>query len=144
MKVKEFLNQLDDKRIVAAIAESERQTSGQIRVFISNKEIEDPYERAKARFISLGMDKTSNRNAVLIYFAPRSHKFAVIGDTGVHERCGNAFWTQLIATMQGSLKNQQFTEAVVIAVEKCGALLAEHFPPDSNGTNELPNEVERD
>jgi len=33
---------------------------------------------------------------------------------------------------------------VILAVEKCGALLAEHFPPDPNGTNELPDQVERD
>jgi len=144
MKVQAFLKELDEQRIVAAIAESERQTSGQIRVFVSSKEIEDAYERAKARFLALGMEKTRDRNAVLIYFAPRSHKFAVVGDTAVHERCGDDFWTQLIGVMSASLKNQQFTEAVIHAVEKCGALLAEHFPPNPNGTNELPDQIERD
>ena len=144
MKVKAFLHQLDEKRIVAAIAESERHTSGQIRVFVSEKEIEDAFERAKARFVALGMEQTRNRNAVLIYFAPRSHKFAVVGDTAVHERCGEDFWRQLIGVMQESLKNRQFTEAVILAVEKCGALLAQHFPPDADGTNELPDQIERD
>ena len=144
MKVKAFLHQLDEKRIVAAIAESERHTSGQIRVFISDKEIESAFERAKARFVALGMEQTRNRNAVLIYFAPRSHQFAVVGDTAVHERCGEEFWRQLIGVMQESLKNRQFTEAVILAVEKCGALLAQHFPPDADGTNELPDQIERD
>jgi len=114
------------------------------RVFVSEKEIEDAFERAKARFVALGMEQTRNRNAVLIYFAPRSHKFAVVGDTAVHERCGEDFWRQLIGVMQESLKNRQFTEAVVLAVEKCGALLAQHFPPDADGTNELPDQIERD
>ena len=66
MKTKEFVQELDDQRIVAAIAESERHTSGEIRVFISSNEIEDAYERAKARFLALGMDQTRDRNAVLI------------------------------------------------------------------------------
>lgn len=144
MKVQAFRHQLDEPRIVAAIAESERHTSGQIRVFISEKEIEDAFERAKARFLALGMEQTRNRNAVLIYFAPRSHKFAVVGDTGVHERCGEDFWRQLIGVMQESLKNRQFTEAVILAIEKCGALLAQHFPPEADGTNELPDQIERD
>jgi uncharacterized membrane protein len=144
MKVRAFLNQLDEQQVVAAIAESERHTSGQIRVFVSDKEIEDAFERAKARFVALGMEQTRNRNAVLIYFAPRSHKFAVVGDTAVHERCREDFWRQLIGVMQESLKNRQFTEAVVLAVEKCGALLAQHFPPDADGTNELPDQIERD
>ena len=144
MKVQEFLSQLDEERIVAAIGASERRTSGQIRVYISSKEIENAYERAKARFVALGMEKTRDRNAVLIYFAPRSHQFAVVGDTAVHERCGDGFWTELVGVMRASLKNQQFTESVIHAVEKCGALLAEHFPPDPNGTNELPDQIERD
>jgi uncharacterized membrane protein len=144
METKAFLDQLDDQQIVAAIAKSERQTSGQIRVFVSSKEIEDALERAKARFLALGMDKTRDHNAVLIYFAPRSHKFAVVGDTAVHERCGDDFWRRLTAAMSEALKNQQFTEAVILAVERCGALLAEHFPPNPDGTNELPDQVERD
>lgn len=144
MKAKAFLDQLDDEKIVAAIAKSERQTSGQIRVFVSRKEVEDALEHAKARFLALGMDQTQDHNAVLIYFAPRSHKFAVVGDTAVHERCGDDFWRQLTAAMSEALKNQQFTEAVILAVERCGALLAEHFPPNPDGTNELPDQVERD
>ncbi|MDD5348781.1 MAG: TPM domain-containing protein [Chthoniobacteraceae bacterium] len=144
MRAKAFLNQLDDQRIVAAITESERHTSGQIRVYISRKDVEDALTRAKARFMALGMDKTRDRNAVLIYFAPRSHQFAVVGDAGVHERCGDDFWRQLTAAMGAALKNRQFTEAVILAVERCGALLAEHFPPRPDGSNELPNEVEGD
>jgi uncharacterized membrane protein len=145
MKLNDFVSKLDDRRIVAAIAESERHTSGQIRVFISEKQIEEnAYERAKARFLKLGMEKTRHRNAVLIYFAPRSHKFAVVGDIAVHERCGDDFWRQLIQAMGENLKARHFTEAVVLAVEKCGALLAAHFPPEPGGTDELPNQVERD
>ncbi len=145
MKPRHFLQQLDDKRIAAAIGEAERHTSGQIRVFISRKtDVTDALERAKARFMALGMDQTRDRNAVLIYFAPHTHQYAVIGDTAVHERCGDAFWRELVATMAGALKREAFTEAVILAVEKCGALLAEHFPPRPDGTDELPNEVERD
>lgn len=145
MKTKAFLKKLDDLRIVAAIAESERRTSGEIRVFISDKEVgEDPYERAKARFLKLGMEKTRHRNGVLIYFAPRSRKFAIVGDAGIHERCGDGFWRELAASMRENLRSRHFTEAVVLAVERCGALLAEHFPPEAGGPNELPDHVERD
>jgi len=147
MKTKLFLSRLDDDRIVNAIAQAEARTSGEIRVFVTHKEIreaESALERAKARFLKLGMDKTRDRNAVLIYFAPRSRQFAVVGDTAVHAQCGDAFWQLLTATMGEALREQRFTEAVVTAVEKCGTLLAEHFPRRPDDTNELPNEVERD
>jgi uncharacterized membrane protein len=38
------------------------------------------------------MQKTRDRNAVLIFVAPRAHKYAVVGDVGVHEKCGEEFW----------------------------------------------------
>lgn len=144
MKTKAFLEQLDDGRIVAAIREGEARTSGEIRVFISHKKTVDPLGNAQARFLALGMDRTRDRNGVLIYFAPRSRQFAVVGDTALHERCGDAFWRKLVAAMSEALKKEQFTEAVIQAVEKCGALLAEHFPPSPDNPNELPDGVERD
>lgn len=144
MKTEKFLGKLDEARIVSAIAQAEEKTSGQIRVFVSEKAVDDPLAHAKARFLKLGMEKTAARNAVLIYFAPISHKFAVIGDTAVHEKCGDAFWQQLSETMRQALREELFTDAIVLAVERCGALLAAHFPPDADQQEQLPNEVEGD
>ncbi|MEI9960475.1 MAG: hypothetical protein WDM76_04875 [Limisphaerales bacterium] len=41
---------------------------------------------AQKEFIRLGMAKSPERNGVLIFVAPRTHKFAVIGDVGVHAK----------------------------------------------------------
>lgn len=144
MKIRHFIRQLDEKRIVKAIADAEARTSGEIRVFISERDVDDALERAKARFLKLRMDRTSDRNAVLIYFAPRSQKFAVVGDTAVHARCGDSFWQRLTAAMGEALRREQFTDAVAMAVEKCGELLAEHFPRRPGDKNQLSDEVERD
>lgn len=50
------------------------------------------------------MTATRDRNGVLIFVAPRSQKFAVIGDTGIHECCGDEFWRRLVEVMQGPFK----------------------------------------
>ena len=97
MKQTEFIQQLEHKKIVAAIREAEKKTSGEIRVFVSRKKITDAVGSAQAEFNRLGMTKTERRNGVLIFVAPASQKFAVIGDTGVHEKCGQAFWEALAA-----------------------------------------------
>jgi len=46
------------------------------------------------------MNKTAARNSVLIYIAPRAHKFAVLGDAGIHEKCGEALWQSVVAKMR--------------------------------------------
>ncbi len=143
MKPDEFLDQLDDARIVAAIGEAERQSSGEIRVYVSHKRREDALAAAQLRFLKLGMNQTRQRNAVLIYFAPLIQQFAIVGDAGIHQKCGADFWRESSAAMSAQLKQGSFTEAIVDAIRKIGALLAQHFPRDPDDRNELPNEVER-
>ena len=84
MRTKEFLTKLEHDRIVEAIRAAESKTSGQIRVFIQRGELDvDPLGAAQKKFQRLGMHKTPERNAVLIFVAPRAHKFAVVGDKAI-------------------------------------------------------------
>jgi uncharacterized membrane protein len=142
MRTKHFIAKLDDQRIVDAIAAAEQQTSGEIRVFIQHGEVADAVVAARERFEKLGMTATRERNAVLIFVAPRSQRFAVIGDAGIHERCGNDFWEGLVDGMRQHLRTENFTDAVVYAIERTGELLSQHFPRQSDDRNELPNEVQ--
>ena len=140
MRSKEFLSRLDHKRIVAAIAAAEAKSSGEIRLYIQRGEVAaDPLIAAEKQFTKLGMEKTSERNAILIYVAPRAQKFAVVGDVGVHRNCGTEFWEQLVATMREHFKREEFTDALVEAIETAGRLLAQHFPRQHDDRNELPD-----
>lgn len=142
MRTKDFLGRLDNARIVRAIAAAERQTSGEIRVFVQRGEIDDPLAAARAQFEKLGMTATRERNGVLIFVAPRAQKFAVVGDEGIHQRCGEAFWQELVGAMQTHFKAENFTEAVAHAIERTGELLAAQFPRRPDDRDELPNAVE--
>ncbi len=144
MKPKQFISQLDEKKIVAAIAEAEKKTSGEIRVYISDKKRDDPLTAAKNRFEKLGMTKTRLRNGVLIYIAPVSQKFAIVGDSGINEKCGEKFWRRLSAEMSELLKEGKFTQAIVQTLNEAGAMLARYFPAAPDDKNELPNKILRD
>ncbi len=142
MRTKEFLGRLDHDRIVQAIKAAEAQTSGEIRVYIQRGFLdEDPVITSQRNFQELGMHKTRERNAVLIFVAPRAQKFAVIGDEGVHQKCGAEFWQELVDSMREHFQKENFTEALVKAIEETGKLLARHFPKTPDDRNELPNEI---
>ena len=140
----EFLRQLDDRKIVAAIQEAEGKTSGEIRVYVSHRKRTDPLAFAQKRFLKLGMAKTRHRNAVLIYLVPHARQFAIVGDVGVHEKCGDAFWREVSAGMSGLLKEGRLTEAILGAIQKVGDVLATHFPRDTDDRDELPDGIVRD
>ena len=124
----DFKKRLHHDGVVAAIQEAEKKTSGEIRVAISRKHVETPVLEAQKEFMRLGMAKSAHKNGVLIFVAPRSHKFAVIGDKAVHEKCGDEFWQKLAEAMTGYFRKSEFTEGIIHGVQKAGELLAEHFP----------------
>jgi uncharacterized membrane protein len=128
MHPKTFAKHVQHDAIVAAIREAEQKTSGEIRVSISPKHIDDPVAAAQAEFLRLGMNRSPERNNVLIFVAPRAHKFAVIGDEAVHAKCGDEFWRQLADAMAGYFRKSEFTPGILHGVQKAGELLAEHFP----------------
>lgn len=142
MRTHRFLRELEHDRIVAAIKAAEGKTSGQIRVFLQRGHFEDDaIPRAQKKFLQLGMQKTAERNAVLIFVAPRAQKFAVIGDEGVHRKCGEQFWQQLVARMREHFLREDFTQALLEAITATGDLLARYFPKTGAAPNELPDEV---
>jgi uncharacterized membrane protein len=128
MHPKKFIEHLPHDQIVAAIREAEQKTSGAIRVLISHKSVADPVAAAQKEFVRLGMANSPEKNGVLIFVAPRTHKFAVIGDAGVHAKCGEVFWQELTQVMTDHFRKSEFTAGIVHAVKKAAELLAAHFP----------------
>jgi uncharacterized membrane protein len=144
MRTKEFLSKLEHDQIVRAIQDAESKTSGEIRVFVQRGKLNgDPLPAAHRRFHRLGMHKTPERNAVLIFVAPRAHKFAIIGDEGIHQKCGEELWQRLVEKMREHFRNEKFSEAIVDAIREIGDALAAHFPRRSTSPG-LPDEVVED
>lgn len=144
MNPKEFLAELDDARVLTAIAQAEAQTSGEVRLYISNRKISDALTAARERFLKLGMHKTRERNGVLIYLAPRTRVFAIVGDAGIHARCGDGFWQEASARFTQDLHSKPLTDAMVELIGAMGSLLAREFPRQEDDRNELPDRIERD
>lgn len=142
MRTHKFLSELDHERIVKAIKEVEAKTSGEVRVYIQRGKFqEEALARAQKKFLELGMQKTRERNAVLIFVAPREQKFAVVGDEGIHQKCGAQFWQELVEKMRRHFQQEEFTDALVEAMESTGQLLARYFPKSSDRGNELSDEI---
>ena len=142
MRTREFLSKLEHDRIVQAIHEVESRTSGEIRVLIQRGKLNgDPLVTAQRKFHRLGMHKTRERNAVLIFVAPRVHKLAVVGDNAIHEKCGDEFWQRIVERMRSHFQSEKFSDALVEAIKEVGSILARHFPKTVRDTNELPDDV---
>ncbi|HTL30210.1 MAG TPA: TPM domain-containing protein [Tepidisphaeraceae bacterium] len=142
MNYLEFLIHLDDDRIVEAIRSAERRTGGEIRVYIAREQAPLPVNAAIEQFHRMGMTDTRERNGVLIFVAPRSQTFAIIGDEGLHRHVGPDYWGQITEQMGARFPDDP-TGAIVHAIERTGERLATHFPRRPDDRNELPDRVQR-
>jgi uncharacterized membrane protein len=140
--MKSLLGPADHDRIVAAIARAESGTSGQIRVHLHHRSVRDPIAAAKKVFEKLGMTNTAEKTSAMIFVAPLSKNFAILGDSGIHEKCGDDFWSEAAAAMTGHFQKGDFPGGIVATIEKLGEALAAHFPRRESSVNELPDEVD--
>lgn len=134
----------DEQRIVAAIEAAELVTSGEVRVHLNDTCSGDPLRDAQKQFHKLGMHRTAERNGILFFIALESHKFAVVGDSGIHEKVGQAFWEGIRDHMVPKLKEGRWVDALELGIAEAGRALAEHFPHQGHSDrDELSNEVSR-
>ena len=139
-----YFSEFDSDRIVQAIASAEGRTSAEIRVHVTKRVPKDLEERALRRFHLLGMTKTAERNGVLIYIAPRAHRFRVLGDVAIHEKAGPDFWTQVAAAMEERFRKGEFTEGVLEGIGRVAEVLARHFPRKTHDRDELSNTIDEE
>lgn len=134
---------VDQVRVAAAIREAERATSGEIRVSVAPFFWGNVEKTAEKAFHRLGMENTADRNGVLIFLVPSRKRFAILGDTGIHAKVGQAFWHDVSACLSSQFRQGAFTEGLVEAIRMVGDRLATHFPSAGEADrNELSDDVD--
>ncbi len=144
-RAKDFFEGLDRAAIVEAIRAAEEKSYGEIRVHLHHGAVADARAEAEKTFLKLGMDKTVRGSACLVFIAPESRSFAVVGGAGIHEKVGDGFWIEARDEARARFVDGRFTEGIVAAVAKLGEALALFFPKDGvKDRNELPDDVSED
>jgi uncharacterized membrane protein len=135
------LSKGDRKRLMEAIRQAEKNTSGEIRVHLENKCPEELMDRAAFIFEELKMHKTKLRNGVLFYLAIEDHLFAILGDAGINQKVPEGFWDEIKSEMLILLKKNDPVGALEKGILMAGEQLKAHFPYQSDDVNELSDEI---
>ncbi|MBL7745751.1 MAG: TPM domain-containing protein [Chitinophagaceae bacterium] len=140
---KQFFNESEKNLIVEAIRNAEKRTSGEVRVFIESKcRYVDAIDRAAEIFFRLKMEKTDDRNAVLLYVAMKDHQLAVFADQGIYQRMGQEYWNDEIKKMISNFNQHDHAAGIRQCVKEIGEALHYHFPFDNDtDKNELPDDI---
>ena len=139
-----LLTATDKQLLVEAIQAAEKNTSGEIRVFVETHvpKKQDSLQRARELFYKNKMNETKDHNGVLVYVAVSDKKLAIYGDQSIHEKVGIEFWYNQVQEMTGHFKKENYVQGITQVVGEIGQALSTHFPYDrSNDVNELSDEI---
>ncbi|HYJ37214.1 MAG TPA: TPM domain-containing protein [Chitinophagaceae bacterium] len=140
---KDLFDASERQQIVEAVKEAERQTSGEIRVYVESRcRFVDPLDRAAEIFFGLKMDNTQHRNGVLVYVAMRDRQLAIMGDEGIHQKVGSVFWQTEVEKMIDEFHADHYATGIAKVVKEIGEALKNNFPYERNlDKNELPDDL---
>jgi putative membrane protein len=99
------------------------------------------HSEAMRQFLAQGLDKTEHRTGVLIFASVAERYAEIVADAGINEKVTPQVWDRAINELTTAITAGRPADGFVEAVEQCGAVLAEHFPPGALKRNELPDKL---
>ncbi len=110
------------------------------KLFLSRGEImEQVKETAFTAFQRHNLDKTRERNGILIFISVFERQVRIIADSGINDRVAPGEWQGIADALVSGIKKGNPAGAIIEAVRSCGELLGKHFPSRPGDTNELKN-----
>ena len=141
-KKRTFFTPEQQQQIVNAIQKAEKNTSGEVRIFVESKcKFVDAVDRAKEFFFNLKMHQTKDRNAVLLYIAIDDHQLALFADEGIYQRVGAEYWNDEVRKIIGAFTKNDYTGGICTIINDIGISLQTEFPYENSDKNELPDEI---
>jgi putative membrane protein len=96
---------------------------------------------ALSQFLAHGLQKTEGRTGVLIFAALSDRQVEVIADQGIHARVDSDVWAEAVAVLVRGLRSNRPVEGFEQAIDLCGTVLADHFPPGTQNPNEIADRL---
>ena len=136
-----FLSDTEKKAIVQAIETAEKNTSGEVRVYIERTSEKPTLERAKEVFLSLDMNKTRLHNGVLFYVRVNDKQFAILGDSGIDQVVPSDFWEEAKHLVLSHFFKDEVSQGLIEGILLVGKQLKSYFPYQDYDENELSDEI---
>jgi putative membrane protein len=112
------------------------------RRLIATQRITDAVNsRSLAAFTANGLHHTKAETGILIFVSLLEHRVIILADRGINEKVAPGTWDEVVQILTAGLKSGNACEAFCRAIERCGAVLAQHFPRSPDDVDELANKL---
>ena len=99
------------------------------------------HRAAMEQFVSRGVARTRERTGILIFVSMAERYARIIADEGIASRVAQEEWQGALDALRGHMRDGHIADGFVTAIERCGAVLAVHFPVAAGDRSELPDRI---
>ena len=114
-----------------------------LRLFLTPGAIKHARVRARAETcFKVGAERrTHGRTGILIYLSLAEHRAEIVADEAIATKVPAEVWGDAMAAMIAEIRAGRTADGIIAAVDRVGAILAEHFPRADDDVNELPDRL---
>ena len=99
------------------------------------------HRAAMEQFLLRGIGRTPGRTGVLVFVSLAERYARIIADDAVASRVPQSAWQGAVDALVGHMREGRIADGFVVAIERCGSVLADHFPAAAGKANELPDRI---
>ena len=99
------------------------------------------HRAALEQFVARGMGRTGGRTGVLLFVSLAERYARIVADEAITARVPQSEWQEAVDALIGHLREDRIADGYVEAIERCGRVLAAHFPRRPDDRNELPDRI---
>ena len=96
---------------------------------------------AMEQFVLRGIGRTESRTGVLIFVSLAERYARIVADERIAARVAQSEWQGAVDALVGHMRDGRVADGYVEAIERCGRVLAAHFPRSAGDRNELPDRI---
>ncbi|MGN6850402.1 MAG: TPM domain-containing protein [Sphingomicrobium sp.] len=97
--------------------------------------------RAIAIFQAAAAGRTTGKTGILIYLSMAERRAEIVADEAIHKLTDEHAWGEAMHALIADVREGRPGDGIVAAIERVGAVLAEHFPRSADDTNEIPDKL---
>ncbi len=97
--------------------------------------------RAVAIFQAAAAGRTAGKTGILIYLSLAERRAEIVADEAILKLTDEHAWGEAMTALIAEVREGRPGEGIVSAIERVGAVLAEHFPRSADDVNEIPDKL---
>ena len=97
--------------------------------------------RAVTVFRAAAERRTEGRTGILIYLSMGERRAEIVADEAILKVTDEHTWGEAMAALLVEVRGGRPADGIVAAIERVGAVLAEHFPRSEGDVNEIPDKL---